>query len=332
MSDSAESLDNMDRLESLRKEKHELQDLLEQKTREINLLSSQVSDAAEKMSQHSRTEANLFRMITNLKSSIEDAHIEATISEYLYKLLLKEFMGQIECSSKESDLEHNIMEGVLEIVLQDAFKEAEEKLSTLNLKYTNDKEVLLSLEMKDMEKEKALRVSIEEKEKLQQEIHLLTVTIKEKDKLVQESANELEKDKENFVLVSRELDKLKVEKQSLVEARDREHREALTSILALVKGFNDFESRATKEIERKSLRLEDLISQSGSLIQKASILKRTGFLYKKKLESSCSDLQKAEAEVDLLGDKVESLQILLEKDIHGTGSLFSDIEILSWNY
>ncbi|KAJ6301365.1 hypothetical protein OIU77_015637 [Salix suchowensis] len=199
MSDSAESLDNMDRLESLRKEKHELQDLLEQKTREINLLSSQVSDAAEKMSQHSRTEANLFRMITNLKSSIEDAHIEATISEYLYKLLLKEFMGQIECSSKESDLEHNIMEviyeiilrevaqnvkpaskleiedsdiesivmqGVLEIVLQDAFKEAEEKLSTLNLKYTNDKEVLLSLEMKDMEKEKALRVSIEEKGKI----------------------------------------------------------------------------------------------------------------------------------------------------------------------
>ncbi|KAJ6752518.1 hypothetical protein OIU85_002890 [Salix viminalis] len=346
VSDSAESLDNMDRLESLRKEKHELQDLLEQKKREIKLLSSQVSDAAEKMSQHSRTEANLFRMITNLKSSIEDAHIEATISEYLYKLLLKEFMGQIECSSKESDLEHNIMEviyeiilrevaqnvkpaskleiedsdiesivmqGVLEIVLQDAFKEAEEKLSSLNLKYTNDKEVLLSLEMKDMEKEKALRVSIEEKEKLQQEIHLLTVTIKEKDKLVQESANELEKDKENFVLVSRELDKLKVEKQSLVEARDREHREALTSILALVKGFNDFESRATKEIERKSLRLEDLISQSGSLIQKASILKRTGFLYKKKLESSCSDLQKAEAEVDLLGDKVESLQILLEK-------------------
>ncbi|KAG5255462.1 WPP domain-associated protein [Salix suchowensis] len=141
--------------------------------KEIKLLSSQVSDAAEKMSRHSWTEANLFRMITNLKSSIEDAHIEATISEYLYKLLLKEFMGQIECSSKESDLEHNIMEviyeiilrevaqnvkpaskleiedsdiesivmqGVLEIVLQDAFKEAEEKLSSLNLKYTNDKE------------------------------------------------------------------------------------------------------------------------------------------------------------------------------------------------
>ncbi|KAF9667177.1 hypothetical protein SADUNF_Sadunf16G0305900 [Salix dunnii] len=346
MSDSAESLDNMDTLESLRLEKHELQHLLEQKNTEIKVLSSQVSDAAEKMSQHSWTDVNMFRMITNLKSSIEDAHIETTISEYLYKLLLKEFMGQIECSRKESDLEHNIMEvifeiifreaaqnvksaskleiedsdiesivmqGVLEIVLQEAFKEAEEKLNSLNLKYIKEKEVLLSLEKKDMEKEKALRVSIEEKEKLEQEIHLLTETIKEKDKLVQESANELEKEKENFELVSRELDKLKVEKQSLVEARDREHREALTSIVALVKGFTGFESRAKKEIERKSLRLEDLNSQLGSLIQKASILKKTGFLYKKKLESSCSDLQKAEAEVDLLGDKVENLQRLLEK-------------------
>jgi len=44
-------------------------------------------------------------------------------------------------------------------------------------------------------------------------------------------------------------------------------------------------------------RLENLNSQFGSLIQKVSRLKRTGFLYKKNLESRCSDLQKAEAEV-----------------------------------
>ncbi|KAI5572158.1 hypothetical protein POPTR_011G164400v4 [Populus trichocarpa] len=416
-SNNAESLDNMkDRLESLRLENHELRDLLAQKIREIKLLSSQVSDATEKMSQHSLTEVNLLRIITNLKSLIEDTHAETTISEDLHKILLKEFMGQIKCFTKESDLEYDFMEGIYEIIfreaaqnaksaskleiedsdmesiitqgllevgLQEAFKEAEEKLGSLNQKYVDENKVRLTLEMEAMEKEKALRMSIAEKEKLDQDIHLLTATIQEKDKLVRESTDALEKEKENLELASRELGNLRAqtsqqrllisqnseeseiikhdllealdknklceeeisklqekiqlvtenlreateeksmllavsqEKQSLVEAREREHREQLDSIVVLVNGLSravtDFESRATKEIKRSSLRLENLSSQSGSLIQKAGILTRMGFLHKQKLESRCSDLQKAEAEVDLLGDEVENLLSLLEK-------------------
>ncbi|KAF9673166.1 hypothetical protein SADUNF_Sadunf11G0120300 [Salix dunnii] len=409
-SNNAESLDSLkNRLESLCLENRELRDLLAQKKREIKLLSSQVSDATEKISNHSLTEVNLLRTITNLKSLIEDTHIRTTISEDLHKILLKELIGQIKCSTKESDLEYDFIEGIyeiifreaaqnvksaselgiedsdmesiisqglLEVVLQEAFKEAEEKLSSLNQKYVDENEVRLSLEMEAMEKEKALRMSIAEKEKLDQDIHLLTATIQEKDKLVQESTDALEKEKENLELASRELGKLRAqttqqcllisqkseeseiimhdlrkaldknklceeeisklqekiqlvtenlretaeeksmllaasqEKQSLVEAREREHRELLDSVVVLVNGLSrsvtDFESRATKEIKRSSLRLENLSSQSG-------ILKRMGFLYKQKLESRCSDLQKAEAEVDLLGDEVENLLSLLEK-------------------
>jgi hypothetical protein len=346
-----------DRLESLRLENHELRDLLAQKKREIKLLSSQVSDATEKMSQHSLTEVNLLRIITNLKSLIEDTHAETTISEDLHKILLKEFMGQIKCFTKESDLEYDFMEGIYEIIfreaaqnaksaskleiedsdmesiitqgllevgLQEAFKEAEEKLGSLNQKYVDENKVRLTLEMEAMEKEKALRMSIAEKEKLDQDIHLLTATIQEKDKLVRESTDALEKEKENLELASRELGNLRAqtsqqrllisqkseeseiikhdllealdknklceeeisklqekiqlvtenlreateeksmllavsqEKQSLVEAREREHREQLDSIVVLVNGLSravtDFESRATKEIKRSSLR------------------------------------------------------------------------------
>jgi hypothetical protein len=357
-SNNAESLDNMkDRLESLRLENHELRDLLAQKKREIKLLSSQVSDATEKMSQHSLTEVNLLRIITNLKSLIEDTHVETTISEDLHKILLKEFMGQIKCFTKESDLEYDFMEGIYEIIfreaaqnaksaskleiedsdmesiitqgllevgLQEAFKEAEEKLGSLNQKYVDENKVRLTLEMEAMEKEKALRMSIAEKEKLDQDIHLLTATIQEKEKLVRESTDALEKEKENLELASRELGNLRAqtsqqrllisqnseeseiikhdllealdknklceeeisklqekvqlvtenlreateeksmllavsqEKQSLVEAREREHREQLDSIVVLVNGLSravtDFESRATKEIKRSSLR------------------------------------------------------------------------------
>ncbi|KAJ6417572.1 hypothetical protein OIU84_003324 [Salix udensis] len=416
-SNNAESLDSLkNRLESLRLENRELRDLLAQKKREIKLLSSQVSDATEKMSQHSLTEVNLLRTITNLKSLIDDTHIGTTISEDLHKILLKELVGQIKCFTKESDREYDMMEGIdeivfreaaqnaksaskleiedsdiesiitqglLEVALQEAFKEAEEKLSSLNQKYVDENEVRLLLEMEAMEKEKALRMSIAEKEKLDQDIHLLTATIQEKDKLVQESTDALVKEKENLELAFRELGNLRAqttqqcllisqnsekseiiirdllkaldknklceeeisklqekiqlvtenlretaeeksmllavsqEKQSVVEAREREHKELLDSIVVLVNGLSrsvtDFESRATKEIKRSSLRLENLSSQSGSLIQNAGILKRMGFLYKQKLESRCSDLQKAEAEVDLLGDEVENLLSLLEK-------------------
>ncbi|KAJ6727643.1 WPP DOMAIN-ASSOCIATED PROTEIN [Salix koriyanagi] len=239
------------------------------------------------------------------------------------------------------------------------------------------------LRWKLWKKKKALRMSIAEKEKLDQDIHLLTATIQEKDKLVQESTDALVKEKDTLELAFRELGNLRAqttqqcllisqnsekseiiihdllkaldknklceeeisklqekiqlvtenlretaeeksmllavsqEKQSVVEAREREHRELLDSIVVLVNGLSrsvtDFESRATKEIKRSSLRLENLSSQSGSLIQNAGILKRMGFLYKQKLESRCSDLQKAEAEVDLLGDEVENLLSLLEK-------------------
>ncbi|KAJ6727641.1 WPP DOMAIN-ASSOCIATED PROTEIN [Salix koriyanagi] len=124
-SNNAESLDSLkNRLESLRLENRELRDLLAQKKREIKLLSSQVSDATEKMSQHSLTEVNLLRTITNLKSLIDDTHIGTTISEDLHKILLKELVGQIKCFTKESDREYDMMEGIDEIIFREAAQNA----------------------------------------------------------------------------------------------------------------------------------------------------------------------------------------------------------------
>uniref|UniRef100_A0A2P2JZA7 Early endosome antigen n=1 Tax=Rhizophora mucronata TaxID=61149 RepID=A0A2P2JZA7_RHIMU len=62
-----------------------------------------------------------------------------------------------------------------------------------------------------------------------------------------------------------------------------------------------------------SFRLKNLSCQVSSLAGKANKLRRTGLLYKQRLERKCCDLQKAEAEVDLLGDEVDTLSSLLEK-------------------
>ncbi|KAJ9163205.1 hypothetical protein P3X46_022901 [Hevea brasiliensis] len=381
-SNNGDCLNNLkDRLESLCLENRQLRDLLLDKKKEIKCLSSQVSDAAEKIQEHSLAEEKLSRMFEDLKCVIEDANIEASISDDLYKFLLKEMVNQMKSFIEELDIEHDIMDGIYEIIFKEAtrnaeptgnleiedsviesiimqgicevifresFKEAEEKVGTLNLKYMNESKVRVSLEMQALEKEKELRLNIAEREKLEQKMLLLRAAIEEKGNLIQETAVVLTKEKEKVELVSQELDELRLqttqqleivtkklreadEEKSLLlstsqqyqntissaEAREREYRKQMNSTIVLIQGLekavNDFEYRATEDIKMNSLRLETLSSQLSSLIQKAIKLKKTGLLYKQRLEKRCSDLQKAEAEVDLLGDEVDTLLSLLEK-------------------
>ncbi|KDP34928.1 hypothetical protein JCGZ_09216 [Jatropha curcas] len=419
-SNNGDCLDNLkDRLESLCSENHQLKDLLMDKEKEIKCLSSQVSAAAEKIAEQSLAEENLLRMCNDLKCAMEDAEIEASISEDLYKFLLKEVVDQMQGFNQELDMEYEIIQGIYKIIFEEAvynaehtgtleiedsviesiiaqgicevifkesFKEAEEKVGALNMKYLNEIEVRLSLEMQALEKEKFLRLNIAEKEKAEQEVLLLREMVDNKTNLVQEAMEALAKDEETFALASQELDKLRVQRTeqqilianydkelqavkgdllrarekvemdkevifelreqvetvtkklgevneektmllsisqkhqnslSSVEAREREQRKQIKSTIVLVQGLSEavtnFECRATEYIKINSLRLEELCSQLNSLIQKANALKREEFLYKQRLERRCSDLQKAEAEVDLLGDKVDTLLSLLEK-------------------
>ncbi|KAJ4981137.1 hypothetical protein NE237_031974 [Protea cynaroides] len=104
---------------------------------------------------------------------------------------------------------------------------------------------------------------------------------------------------------------------SLVRSKEREHRKEMESIMFSIGGLSkaaaEFLCRLSKTVEQNSLRLEKLTSQCHPLVQKATILKRTGLVNKQRLERRYSDLQKAESEVDLLGDEVDTLLNLLEK-------------------
>ncbi|KAJ6894970.1 hypothetical protein NC652_028647 [Populus alba x Populus x berolinensis] len=266
VSNNAESLDNMkDRLESLRLENHELRDMLAQKKREIKLLSSQVSDATEKMSQHSLTERK--------KKLDQDIHLlTATIQEK--DKLVRESTDALEKEKENLEL-------------------ASRELGNLRAQ-TSQQRLLISQNSEESEIIKHDLLEALDKNKLcAEEISKL----QEKIQLVTENLREATEEKSMLLAVSQE-------KQSLVEARETEHREQLDSIVVLVNGLSravtDFESRATKEIKRSSLR-------------RLVYLREWDFLYKQKLESRGSDLQKAEAEVDLLGDEVENLLSLLEK-------------------
>ncbi|CBI31022.3 unnamed protein product, partial [Vitis vinifera] len=308
----------------------------------------------------------------------------------IYEVILREAAQNAETTSKyeieDSDMEFIIMQGLSAIIYREVMKDAEAKLNIMNVKYDCANEARVSIEIKVVEKEKALRLEFDEKERLKQEIILLEASLEEKERSALEIADALVKEKEQFELASQELNNLrehtnqqqklisessreaditkgnlvealeqidlqKVEicelKQkleitrkelgetdeqrrmllavaretqnalSLVEAREREHSKQMESIIVFMNGLSkvmaEFEGRVEKDIKRNSFRLEHANSQLTPLIQKANILRRTSLRYKQRLERRYSDLQKAETEVDLLGDEVDALLSLLEK-------------------
>ncbi|XP_073299194.1 WPP domain-associated protein-like [Primulina huaijiensis] len=90
--------------------------------------------------------------------------------------------------------------------------------------------------------------------------------------------------------------------------------EAATVVVnGMSKKLDDFECRILGMIKKNNLRLEDVSSHLRSLTKIADEFRRSGLTYRYNLERRCSDLQKAEAEVDLLGDEVDALLSLLEK-------------------
>lgn len=391
-SENAENLGSLkDRLESLLSENHQLRDLLADKKKEVTCLLAQVSDAADKLSQRQLMEAKLLY-------AIEDAQIKALICEDVYKCVLRELIGQIKCVTEESDLKCNIVREIYEIILneaaylakprsnsniedsdiesitmqwlcgiifEEALKDAEEKVSNLNMKYTDENKIRVTLEMEALQREEVLRLELVDKKKLKQGMRSLEESIEEKEKLVQETTVALANEKVQSELACQELDNLRnqkikaleqietykaeicelnqklelrmkeltevdeerrmihafaQEKQnalSLVNNKEREHQKQMELLVALAQGLSNavagFERKVTENISNISLRLENLSSESRLLIPNANVLRRTGLSYKQALERKCSDLEKAESEVDLLGDEVDALLSLLEK-------------------
>lgn len=265
---SAENLESLkERLDTLLSENHQLRDSLADKKKEVRYLSKQVSDAAEKMSQHSLAETKLLKIIGNLKSALEDEKIEGSISEDVYKCIFSEVINLIKCMTEDSniestlfeqiydvilreaaqnaetsskyeiedpDMEFIIMQGLSAVIYREAIKDAEAKLNNLNVKYDSENEARVSLEIQVVEKEKALRLEMEEKERLKKEILLLKALLKEKERFQLEIAEALAKEKEQFVLASQELNNLREhanQQQKLISESNHEANRAKCNLV-----------------------------------------------------------------------------------------------------
>ncbi|XP_043701944.1 WPP domain-associated protein [Telopea speciosissima] len=408
-----------DRLDALHSENRLLKDLLANKREEVKCLSSQVSDATDKMSHHSLMEVDLLEETRKLNCVMEDFKMDVSVREEINICILRDVVRKFKCDVEDSDTKFRVMQDICKIIFRESIKDAEAMMewgitdsdmeyiimqevcgtihreavknaqAAINLikaEYEKENGKIVCLEATFLETKKALSLETEEKEQLKQDKLSLLTVVAEKEKLAEEIESAMIKEKKCYELVCQEIDQLKdhvnqqerlisesnkesdttkskfeealkrigqykgeiskldqnlklaMEKLSLAEgerrdlhaaiqekqatisllnSKEREQRKEMKCIMISIEGLSkavaDFECRLTKNVEQNSLRLEKLTSQFLPLVQKATVLKRTGLVYKQKLERKYSDLQKAESEVDLLGDEVDGLLNLLEK-------------------
>ncbi|XP_055959884.1 WPP domain-associated protein [Mercurialis annua] len=88
---------------------------------------------------------------------------------------------------------------------------------------------------------------------------------------------------------------------------------AFTPLMEFSQVFIDFRCLVEEKIELNNLRLEEAMRNLNILADLVAKRRREERLYRKAFISRCQNLRKAETEVDLLGNQVEVLLVLLEK-------------------
>ncbi|CAN6209302.1 unnamed protein product [Urochloa humidicola] len=308
------------RIESLNRDNQHLRCLLAEKSKNVQELSRQVSDASRKMSLQYSLEKQLLRQVNNIEEEYEDIYVESTIRDEIYQTVIRKLV----------DSHRNILE--------DTAQNFDAKLSSL--------EAALS------EKDKALCLSNEENQKLKEKLSLL-----EKEHFIQCNQQDLEVNKEEseeMILRDIEMEPhvapqrpyeisdqdmqyeeliklnqtLEVASTTLKEVETkkldysdilgkREQQEQLdcilVSIMNLSKEFVEIEHKMSEDTKGNEKKTEILNDRCNHMVQQAIILTKKGLWYKQMLDTRRSELRKAESEVDILGNKVNALLSLVQK-------------------
>ncbi|XP_045802161.1 WPP domain-associated protein [Trifolium pratense] len=186
---------------------------------------------------------------------------------------------------------------------------ASEKLDSLRAKTDHQhKWIVENCKELDVTKGK-LDSATKEIEQYKEQMHKLHQNLERK----MNELGEIDKERRELCAVTKkQQDALKC-----IEAKERETRKQMESTINLVHKLltmvTDVEASVNEDISRNCLRLENMSSELCLLKNKAGALKTTGLVYKQRFETQSSNLAKAEAEVDLLGDEVETLLRLLER-------------------
>uniref|UniRef100_A0ACD5ZY24 Uncharacterized protein n=1 Tax=Avena sativa TaxID=4498 RepID=A0ACD5ZY24_AVESA len=305
-----------DRIGSLLDENQRLRGLLADKTTEAKQLSSRVE---------------------KLGDELDDVMIESHLKDLLELSVLREVLG---------DYENQIEE---ECLLRELVMEKEEKLRAMSgerhrLKYENDQLVsivgstlvqhhkefdlvndeLTMFREKVCEQELLILEFRSESSSMKsclyealQQIHVCKQEIRGLTESLTSMSVALEEAKEQNASLDATIRGMKRATRACVDGGYGEHEGHLEfdliSMEKLSNAYSDFESRFAQSMKQNEIRLTSIMCQFNPLVQQVSVLKKKEFWYKQILEIKCSNLQKAEAEVDILGDEVDTLLSVLGK-------------------
>ncbi|KAL3632360.1 hypothetical protein CASFOL_025344 [Castilleja foliolosa] len=233
------------RLDSLVVENRQLRDSLNEKENEVKHLEARVSCAAEALLQRSLDEEKL-------KSDMDDSFIETSLTEEVYNSVLREQIAQARCDSEDLNMELLMTNEICDIIFSEASAVPAETLNRYEIEDSDiqswimqslnglifketvdnlykqaliDNETRICLEATVLEKENELRLGVEEKKKLNQDIHDLRTSLELKEKLAIDLSFSLSQEREQIELAYRELSSVREyasQQQTLVAESNRD--------------------------------------------------------------------------------------------------------------
>ncbi|CAN6454385.1 unnamed protein product [Victoria cruziana] len=369
-------------INKLTKENENLKIVLNDRKKKIRLLSSQVTDARQKLARQSSIELSHLKQIKKYKSELEECEMKGFITNDVCITVLKELILDHACGVSDSDLATIFLHELDELILQETVKDADTIVKFAMERYCEEKNLEYKFESLAEERGQAISVEMQEKEKLKREKEFLLALLEIKEKSELEARSALIRREEELNIVSQECNTLRrqiLQQESLIMDKDhklatmsgslglasqqldrykndlkvleqrlkltfnylhevceqrislehavqekeqtafvfvekdrklKEQLEVLSeSVLKCSKEMKEFERKVVDTISLHNLRFWKLNDALRSLTQQGSLLQNRRLWCKKIF----LDLQKAEAEVDLLGDEVDSLLNLLEK-------------------
>ncbi|VAH46200.1 unnamed protein product [Triticum turgidum subsp. durum] len=318
------------KIDSLYLENQHLSGLLAEKMNDIKGLSCQISDARREISLRLSLEEQIMRQVDTIKGDYDDLYVESTIRDEVYRTVTRNFVD--DCRTSMEDASRNSQAEVSS--LEAKLSEREKALCLANEENQKLTEKLLLLE-----KEHFIENDHENPELTKQESDEMTLRDIEMEPHVSarsyESCEQSMEDKElvkpspTIEIASTTLQEVETKKLEYNGFLGKnEHIIQLdfimVSIMDLSKEFVEIEHKISGDIEGNERRSDDLRDQCNHVVQQAIVLTKKGLSYKQMLDRTRSELRKAEAEVDILENKVTALLSIAQK-IYATLEHYSPV-------
>jgi hypothetical protein len=308
------------RIDSLYRDNQHLRCLLAEKTKNVQELSRQVSDASRKMSLQYSLEKQLLRQVNNTKEEYEDLYVENTIRNEIYQTVIRKLIDShrniLEDTAQNFHAKLSSYEAALSekdkalCLSNEENQKLKEKLSTL------EKEHFIQYNQQDPElnKEESEEMILRD---IEMEPHVApqrSYEISDQD-MPYEELIKLNQTLEVASTTLKEVETKTLDYSDILGKREQEEQLdcILVSIMGLSKEFVEIEHKMSEDIKGNEKKTEILNDRCNHMVQQAIVLTKKGLWYKQMIDTRRSELQKAESEVDILGNKVNALLSLVQK-------------------